>query len=374
MIKVCHMTSVHTSDDVRIFAKECSSLAKAGFDVYLVAKGESREQNGVKVIGQGKAPNSRIKRMLFFTKKIYQTGLNLNCDIYHIHDPELLPIAIKLVKHGKKVIFDSHEKYSEQLRNKEYLPGIVSKTVSWIYERYESKVLNQIDAVIFPCLYHGKHPFEGKCKITETIDNFPMLSELYDRYDPTAEKDDRSACYVGSITRDRGVTNFIKATFCANGIANLGGVFYSKQYEQELKGMQEYSCVKFYGKLNRQQVLDMLQRSMVGMANIRNVGQYNKYDNLATKVYEYMSLAMPVILSKSEFTMRIVEKYQFGICVDPDSIEETAKAISFLFDNPDEAVRMGLNGRKAVATKFNWETESNKLIGLYNKILSKKDE
>lgn len=197
-----------------------------------------------------------------------------------------------------------------------------------------------------------------------------MLSELYDKYVEEAPKDERSACYVGSITEDRGVTNFIRAAYKANGVANLGGVFYSKDYESQLNNMPEYDCVRYYGKLSRAQVLDMLQKSIIGMANLRNVGQYNKYDNLATKVYEYMSLGMPVILSRSNYNQKMMDKYHFGICVDPDDIEETAKAMSFIFDNPDIAKEMGKNGRNAVRDVFNWETESKKLTALYHKILS----
>ena len=42
MIKVCHMTSAHQPGDTRIFQKECVSLAKAGYQVFLVQRGELR--------------------------------------------------------------------------------------------------------------------------------------------------------------------------------------------------------------------------------------------------------------------------------------------------------------------------------------------
>ena len=49
MIKVCHMTSAHEEEDIRIFRKECVSLAEAGYDVYLVERGESYEKNFLKL-------------------------------------------------------------------------------------------------------------------------------------------------------------------------------------------------------------------------------------------------------------------------------------------------------------------------------------
>ena len=108
MIKVCHMTSAHEEEDIRIFRKECVSLAEAGYDVYLVERGESYEKNGVHIVGVGEIPAGRLKRMTQGAKKVYAAAKALDADIYHFHDPELLPYGLKLKKAGKKVIFDSH--------------------------------------------------------------------------------------------------------------------------------------------------------------------------------------------------------------------------------------------------------------------------
>ena len=45
MSRVCHVTSVHREEDVRIYAKECVSLAKAGYEVFLVQRGGSYEKD-----------------------------------------------------------------------------------------------------------------------------------------------------------------------------------------------------------------------------------------------------------------------------------------------------------------------------------------
>ena len=115
--------------------------------------------------------------------------------------------------------------------------------------------------------------------------------------------------------------------------------------------------------------MQLLQKSQIGMATILNVGQYNQYDNLATKVYEYMSLGIPVILSRSQYNEKVAARYGFGICVDPANVDEIATAIRYLLDHPDEARRMGENGRRAVRAEFNWAVEEKKLLALYEEIL-----
>ena len=74
MIKVCHMTSAHPAEDIRIFHKECVSLARAGYEVYLVERGASYEKNGVHIVGVGEIPKSRRKRMTEGAKKVYEAA------------------------------------------------------------------------------------------------------------------------------------------------------------------------------------------------------------------------------------------------------------------------------------------------------------
>lgn len=369
MIKVCHMTSAHGAEDVRIFHKECVSLAGAGYEVYLVERGESYEKNGVHIVGVGEIPASRRKRMTQGAKKVYEAALAIDADIYHFHDPELLPYGLKLKRKGKKVIFDSHEKYTEQIKRKPYLPGWCTRLIAVCYGVYEKYVLKRIDGLIFPCLKDGKHPFEGMCARVTTVNNVPRQEELYDHYDASASKYERSIVYIGSLTYLRGITHMVKAAGKSGCTAYLGGVFSPESYGMELETLPEFSHVRHLGFLGREEVLETLQQCQIGMATLLNVGQYNQYDNLATKVYEYMSLGLPVILSHSSYNDRMMKKYRFGICVDPENVDEIAAAIRYLLDDPEEARQMGENGRRAVKEEFNWGVEEKKLLALYEDIL-----
>ena len=99
MKSVCHITSVHPINDVRIFHKECKSLAAAGFNVTLIACGDNYLETyneGVKQIVLNIPVKNRVERMISRSNAIYIKALELDADIYHFHDPELLNIGLKL--------------------------------------------------------------------------------------------------------------------------------------------------------------------------------------------------------------------------------------------------------------------------------------
>ena len=365
MTKVCHFTSAHYNTDNRIFEKECKSLANAGYDVYLVGAGKSREEDGVHVIGLGDVPSSRIKRLLRFSRKAVDTAKGLNCEIYHFHDPELLFYALSLKKLGKKVIFDSHEKYSDQIAVKSYL-GSLAPLIAKIYSAYENHVIKRIDAVIFPCTIRGKNPFEGKCKNVELISNVPKLEELYDNYDPSVEKIKDSLCYLGSLTVSRGVTIMKEAAERTGAKLILAGPFSPREYEDEITSSDN---VCYYGILNREQILNTIQQCRIGLSLLKNVGQYYEIDTLSTKIYEYMSLGLPVIMQDSPYCIEINKEYEFGVCVSPEDADSVAETVLKLLYDSEERERLGRNGRKTIKEVFNWEKEEKKLINLYRRIL-----
>lgn len=104
MIKICHVTSVHDTNDVRIFKKECVSLAKKKeYEVYLVGPGcENKEESDVKIIGAGERPARRIDRMIHYAPKVINKAIGVDADIYHFHDPELLKHVLKFKKNQKR--------------------------------------------------------------------------------------------------------------------------------------------------------------------------------------------------------------------------------------------------------------------------------
>ena len=286
-----------------------------------------------------------------------------------MHDPELLPFALKLKRKGKAVVFDSHELTREQIKIKPYLPALVAKMIATIYAIFEDHILKEIDGVIFPCPVNGKFPLPGKRQTY--LNNLPRLSEMYDQYDPSAKKIPDSVCTVGSLTYNRGIKQLILAVAKAKCKALLGGRLSPAEFEQEIMEMPESKNVEFLGYINRDQVKGVYDKSMICASALLNIGQYSGVENLSTKVYECMAMGLPVIMSRQPYNERMVEKYKFGVCVDPENISEYAGAIRDLLDHPENARLMGENGRKAIKDEFNWEKEQNNLFNLYESILTR---
>ena len=368
MTKICHVTSVHDCLDTRIFYKECVSLAKAGYETYLVAAGKSFDKDGVHIVGVGERKGGRLKPMFLFSYKVIRKGLELDCDIYHLHDPELLPYALYLKRKGKKVIFDSHENYTLQIAEKTYINKFLRKISSKLYYVIETFVTKRIDIVIVPCTFNEKNIFEGRAKNTTFLDNYPLMHEFYDRYEGYKHSNNQ-ICYLGTLTEGRGVTDNINAAIKSRTKLVLAGKI-SLTYENKLKKINGYNeFVSFLGNITREEVYSVYSKSSIGIFTLHLTGQYGKADNFGIKVLEFMAMGLPIIVTQYNATKKLLNEYSCGLAVEGGNIKEIADAILYLQNNPDIAKQMGENGRRAVREKYNWGMEEKKLLNLYEELI-----
>jgi glycosyltransferase involved in cell wall biosynthesis len=360
-MKVCHITSVHRYDDTRIFIKECQSLAQY-YETHLVAvDAPNRTENGVHIHGVDKASGGRLNRMTITVKNVFKKALEIDADVYHFHDPELILIGLLLKRKRKKVIYDVHEDVPRQLMSKDWLPKIVRKLISRSFEILENYASQKFSAVIV-ATPHIRDRFRKIRKDAIDINNYPILAELQVAHNDWSKKE-KAVCYVGVINRIRGIFEMVEGAGQTNAQLLLGGKFVSENDYKNVTDLEGWKNVSELGHLSRKEMAEVLSKSCAGLVLFHPLP--NHIDAQPNKMFEYMSSGIPVIASDFSLWREIIEGNNSGICVDPLNPNEIAKAVNQLTSNVQEAKRMGENGRKAVESKYNWDKESEKLIRLY---------
>lgn len=366
-MKIAHLTTVHGRYDGRIFWKECSSLSDAGHQVYLVvADGKGNEQKGtINIIDVG-PPGRRIRRIYDATKRVLQAARNLDADVYHIHDPELIPRGLQLIRDGKKVIFDAHEDFPQQILSKNYLSKLNRKLLSHAVAVLEIWALRKFSHVI-TATPHIKEKFQSAGIRSTAVNNFPLMTEL------SAESVDKASSpgtlvYIGGITTLRGIRIILSVLETLGGAAtlNLAGVFQEAGLQTELEAMPGWKYVNYAGMLDRAEVSRLVAESSIGLVTLLPTAAY--IHSLPIKMFEYMSAGIPIIASDFPLWRGIVEESGCGILVNPQDVSEIAAAVSRLIGNPLLAREMGDRGRAAVLDRYNWDREAVKLIRVYSEI------
>lgn len=364
------MTSAHSRYDQRILYRECVSLFDAGYDVTLLVNDviKNEEVKGVKITSTGKSyKGKRWRRMLFGVNSIFKLAQNEDADIYHFHDPELMRVATKLKRKGKIVVYDSHEIYRLQIKEKRYLPSFLRNIIASIYVWYESYILKRIAGVIFP-VKTDKVDFESIARVVAYVNNVPRMDELPERYSETKKE---GVCYTGGLTYERGILHLAKAARIANVPLYIAGSFESELFMKQVLEENENGLIHYLGVINREEVYQLYNKCSIGVSTLLPIGQYAVLENLPTKVYEYMAIGLPVILSDIPFNRSVIEKYNFGMLVNPEKPREIAEAIVYLVEHPEKMKEMGENGKRLIFQEWNWKVEEEKLLNFYKKIQEK---
>lgn len=364
-MKVCHFTSAHPAKDIRIFIKECQSLAKAGHDVSLVvANAETEIDKGVQIIGVKSTIKNKVSRMIKTAMSVYKVAMKQNADIYHFHDPELLPFGLLLRFKGKKVIYDVHEDVPRQILSKPWIPKALRGIISWSFERFENFAAKRFSAIIGATPYITDRFTEMGCNAVN-VNNYPVLSELYIPETDWSQKT-KAACYIGGINEIRGANEMVEAIGQTRAKLFVGGKFSPQSLKDKLMTTEGWNNVIDLGFVSREIVAKTLSESYAGLVLFHP--KPNHINAQPNKMFEYMSAGIPVISSNFPLWKEIIEGNKCGICVDPLNPNAIAEAISWVVEHPMEAKQMGINGRMAIEQKYNWEQESINLINLYKVI------
>jgi len=377
-----HLTTTHTADDARVFTKECRSLARAGYAVSLVipdtrfvtVDGRPVRRQEVDIValtrqdGLGRRLRSTMPALL-------RRALSLKADLYHLHDPELIPGGLLLRLLGKRVIYDVHEDLPRDILTRAWIPpalrpGIaaLAEAVEWIAGRAMSGVVAATPTIA--------RRFPGHK--TVLVQNFALFGEFADEPAdglaipfaaiPFAERD--GVAFAGSICADRCAVEMIDAVERVAGTPRprllLAGPIESAALRERMRARPGWARVDYRGQTDRAGVRRLLGESRAGLALYYPTQNY--LDTQPVKLFECMAAGIPVITADFPYHRGIVEGHGCGLCVPPTDPGAIAKAIQWVFDHPDEAEAMGRRGREAVRTHYNWANEERELLRLYGRI------
>lgn len=375
-------------------SNEALSLSKAGFEVHLLCfnfGGRSAYErfNGVHIhrifIPKGivKKLRALVNTFPFYTmflKREIERFVEANAiDVLHIHDLYLLGAGLKANQRLRlPVVADLHENYVGALRYYKFsttFPGNLLISIHR-WETAERKWVNAVDRVIVVIEEAAQRlqmlgvPEDKITVVANYVDMdrfmaFGIDQKIIDRF-----KDPFVISYLGGFDLHRGLESAVKAMpAIVQHIDKAKLVLVGegknsdalKQLAREL-GVDSHIC--FEGWQDFQTFPSYIQASDVGLIpHLKNVHTDN---TIPHKLFHYMLMGKPVVVSHCRPLERIVEETGCGLVFSSGDPARLAKAVIRLYEDSDEAREMGKRGRYAVRTRYNWTNASKALLELYD--------
>lgn len=369
--RVVHLTTVHQPHDNRILNKECRALAQAGIDVVLVAGAEHDDVvNGVPVRAIGR--RSRAARLVASQAEAWRVVRGLRPALLHVHDPELVPMALAYGRrHHALVVYDAHEDLVAQIATKPYLRDWMRPGVRSVARSLVGLADRGVDGLV-AATQKVADGYRTERRIV--VRNLPWLADfpVVDQQQRNASVSSHRAVYTGDLTEERGFS-----TMLAIAERVVGEV---PDFQLVLAGRALGSCrdavtslpadgpVTALGLLPPTEVPAVVASAQVGLIFLKRLPNYA--ESLPTKVFEYMAAGVPFLATDFPAWQRLFGPADAGRFVDTDDLDATASALVQMLRDPAECARQGSNGRRAIETEFNFESESHKLVDFTRGLLA----
>ncbi|MFQ5852772.1 MAG: hypothetical protein ACE5JU_19610, partial [Candidatus Binatia bacterium] len=203
-MRICHITTVHSVKDARIFYRMCSALAAKHLSVTIVGSTPFVEESRV----LSSPWNERIAQ----ARRIERIGLALRAalaegaDVYHFHDPELIPagFALKVLKPSAAVVYDVHEDYPSMMREKHWIPKKLRPFVA-----VSMRLINRIAAGIFDGIVTADLGVKGEFENvaggkTIVYYNFPIIN-FFNAPNGNGTEPKADLVYLGGMSERTGI-------------------------------------------------------------------------------------------------------------------------------------------------------------------------
>ena len=175
-------------------------MADAGYDVTLFAPDAPEgTTDGVQLIAIPRE-QGRVRRLVLGNLRLFRKLLAHKADVYHFHDPELLPLGLLLRLARRRVVYDAHEHVRFSISNRDYLPRPAARIVAratWLLEQLASRLGAHVVAAT-PTIAAQFRP--DRCTV---VGNYPNLREFEKALTDKAHRDTSIGVYIGGLSKER---------------------------------------------------------------------------------------------------------------------------------------------------------------------------
>lgn len=385
--------------DIRI-EKEARTLIKAGHKLYLLAhsfsNGEIEEViDGIQVRNiyihkndLKKFINNVVFAYTFIDKnwecEIERFVRDFDIDVLHIHDLPLVGVGIRVGrKYGIPIVADLHENYPAAIQ---VTKG--SKKRRWLLKRlrdfnwwsnYEKHCLPQVEHIIV-VVEEAKERLiaegiliEKVTIVSNTEDIAVFKSQKIDQDIIKRYNDDFIISYIGNFGPHRGIDcairamqQIIKDVDRAKLLLIGGKVRHMKEMERLVKSLNLEEFIELSSWQSFEKVPTFIKASDICLVPHHRSGHTDT--TIPHKLFQYMLMEKPVVVSDCRPLRRIVEETGCGLVFISGSADDLANKILQLWKDPHLMQKCGENGKAAVLKKYNWQITGKALTDLYSNL------
>lgn len=313
--------------------------------------------------------------------KMFIRAMRYQCDVVHCTHLMLLPLAVVLGKWKRaRIVYDDYDFYS--LMTVESLPRVtqpVGRLVVGLTERFLMRCVDLVFVIDTADDLLLKHHARFARDVVSLSNYPPLVTAIRNSKMQEAKAEGHKVlAYVGGIGDFKGSLilleslSIIRKLFPGVRLRIIGDFATEEQRQHFLDKVGDLMLannIEYKGWVPYEIMLTYLQDADVGLALYQPTGRYLMSRGNARKIYTYMSCGIPVIGPSFGQIGKVIEAENCGILVDTTNPHQIAEAAIFLLSSPREASRLGMNGRKAIEQRYNWELESQKFVAAYERIL-----
>ena len=313
--------------------------------------------------------------LTYYVKKFLS---NYKPDVIHIHDMVAAEPVYKVANRSTPIVLDLHENRPEIMKTYTHINSGFGKFLVDVekWRKKQQALIGLADKLIV-VTEEAKNEILDQHEINkeniyvvpnavmiENFFNYQINNEIIEKY-----QSDFVVLYLGSTGLRRGTETAIHSIkILKNKINNIKLVLVGKSRDDaKLKKLTENLNIKdnvvFEGWQNVTLFPSYILVSDVCISPLlRNLHHDTTYAN---KLFQYMSLGKPTVVSDCPAQREVVEKENCGLVHKADDPNDLADKIEKLYYDKKLSEKLGENGKLAVLSKYNWTETGKDLVNLY---------